>query len=324
MVNYGLVFGKFMPIHNGHLALIQFAKMHCKELIISMSYTLNDPIDRLIRFEWLKQIFENNKQVKLEMHLDDFQDENMELFESTKLWAKFINDKFPRIEAFFCSELYGEPLSFHLNLPCYFFDMDRNKIPISATAIRNNPFKNWLHIPSVVKPYFVKKICLYGPECVGKTSLSKKLAEIFETEYVHEVARDFLIDNENIDERILIEIASKQIELVKNKIKNSNKFLFCDTDAITTQIYAQHYLGNVSQNLKEIENEIKYDFYFLLDIDLEWEYDPLRDLGERRPEMFSIFRENLEKRGIGYEIISGTWNERLEKIKSRVKTMYLI
>lgn len=324
MIHQGLVFGKFMPIHNGHLALIQFAKSHCQELIISMSYTINDPIDRKIRFEWLKQIFENDKQVRLEMHLDDFHDESLELFEATKLWAEFINDKFPHIEAFFCSEPYGEPLSFHLKLPCHYFDIDRNKIPISATAIRNNPFENWTHIPRVVQPYFVKKICLFGPECVGKTSLSEKLAEIFETEFVHEVARDLLSNNENIDEGILIEIASKQIELVKNKIKNSNKFLFCDTDAITTQIYSQHYLGNVSQKLKEIENEIKYDFYFLLDIDLEWQYDPLRDLGDRRAEMFSIFKENLEKRGMVYEIISGRWNGRLEKIKNSLKTMYLI
>ncbi len=324
MINQGLVFGKFMPIHKGHIALIQFAKTHCKELIISMSYTLNDPIDPIIRFEWLKQIFENDKQIKLEKYLDDFHDENLELFEATKLWAEFIKDKFPHINAFFCSESYGEPLSFHLNLPCYIFDMDRNKIPISATAIRNNPFDNWSHIPSVVQPYFVKKICLFGPECVGKTSLSEKLAEIFETEFVHEVARDFLIDNENIDEKILIEIASKQIELVQNNTKKANKFLFCDTDAITTQIYAQHYLGNVPPNLAELEDNIKYDFYFLLDIDLEWEYDPLRDLGDRRPEMFTIFKENLEKRGIAYEVISGNWNERLEKIKSRVKTMFLI
>jgi HTH-type transcriptional repressor of NAD biosynthesis genes len=31
----GLVIGKFMPVHNGHIALINFAASQCDELIVS-------------------------------------------------------------------------------------------------------------------------------------------------------------------------------------------------------------------------------------------------------------------------------------------------
>lgn len=60
----GLVIGKFMPIHNGHVALITFAASQCDELIVSMSYTLEDKINPDLRFEWIKEIFKNQPKIK--------------------------------------------------------------------------------------------------------------------------------------------------------------------------------------------------------------------------------------------------------------------
>ncbi|ARK12958.1 adenylyltransferase/cytidyltransferase family protein [Fibrella sp. ES10-3-2-2] len=52
----GLVFGKFMPVHAGHLALIDFARQQCDQLIVSMSYTATDPIPASVRFGWLTEL----------------------------------------------------------------------------------------------------------------------------------------------------------------------------------------------------------------------------------------------------------------------------
>ena len=237
----GLVFGKFLPLHNGHIALINFAKLHCEHLIVSMSYMPNDPIAPNLRFEWLNELFKDDKSIELVKKLDDFHDESLPIFEATKIWAAFIKQEFPTIEGFFCSENYGEPLSFHLNLPCIYFDIERNTIPISASAIRQNPFKHWQFIPDVVKPYFVKTICLFGPESVGKTVLTEKLAKEFDTVFVHEVARDFLTSND-FDQNTLIQIGEKHYELIIERKKIANKILFCDTEILTTQIYSRHYL----------------------------------------------------------------------------------
>ena len=51
----GLVIGKFMPVYKGHIALIHFAASQCDELIVSMSYTHNDPINFQWRFNWLQK-----------------------------------------------------------------------------------------------------------------------------------------------------------------------------------------------------------------------------------------------------------------------------
>lgn len=318
----GLVFGKFMPLHKGHLALIDFALSQCDEVIVSMSFTPNDPISPNLRYNWLLQIFIDNPRVKVVQYLDDFNDDNLPLFEATKLWADFINREFPDIEAFFCSEDYGEPLAFHLQKPCIVFDKKREEVPISATKIRQNPLQYWEFLPDVVKPYYLKKVCLFGPESVGKTTLSRKLADFFKTEWVQEVARDMLKSNDEIDEQKLIEIGTAQTSLVKEKSQQANNVLFCDTDLITTQIYARHYLGYIPDKLVELEKEVNYDLYILLDIDTIWVEDPLRDLGNKRAEMYQIFLAELEKRKLNYVKINGSWENRMQKAIEVIQKLF--
>ncbi len=319
MYKKALVFGKFMPIHKGHLALIDFAAQQCETLIVSMSYKTDEPIDPYLRFSWLKKIFANKPNIELAFVLDDFDDANLPLFEATKIWADFIKNRFPNIEAFFCSEDYGAPLSHHLGLPCVIFDQKRTHLPVSATKIRESPLRYWDYIPpSVVQPFFVKKVCLYGPESTGKSTLAKDLVAHFNTEFVPEMAREILIDND-ITVSDILRIGHAQIAAVENKLQTANKLLFCDTDTITTQIYAKHYLDFVPEELYRLEKKMPYDLYCLLDIDVPWVADPLRDLGDKRAEMYQIFKENLEKRGILYLNVSGNWAERKEKIISVIQ-----
>ena len=313
MYKKALVFGKFMPIHKGHLALIDFAKSQSESLIVSMSYTPNDPIDPQLRRDWLRQLFENQPNIELAFELDDFNDDGLPLFEATKLWADFIRKRFPDIEAFFCSEDYGAPLSHHLGLPCIVFDKSRTQLPISATKIRAEPLKFWDYIPSVVQPYFVKKICIYGPESTGKSRLTADLARHFETTFAHEIARDLLVDN-NLTAEDLIRIGHAQTQLVLEKTQTANKFLFCDTDLITTQIYAAHYLGATPSELIDLEQQTHYDLYCLLDIDVPWTADPLRDFGDRRAYMYDVFKAELDKREIPYIKILGNWEARKKAV----------
>lgn len=323
MFKLGLVFGKFMPVHNGHLALIEFAKRQCEQIIVSMSYTEIDPISQELRFQWLQNIYLNDKNIILVKHLDDFNDESLNIFDSTKLWANFINKQFPEIDAFFCSEDYGEPLSYHLKLPNIVFDKSRRIFPVSATKIRLNPFKYWDFIPGEVKPYFVKKICIYGPESVGKSVLTIELANIFQTNFVHEVARDFLFDNHNIDTDLITKIAKTHSEFIFESLKSSNKLLFCDTDIITTQIYANHYLGYIPEVLFELEKKTQYDLYLLLNIDVPWVYDPLRDLKNKRDEMYLIFKNELIVRKIKFIEINGSWDVRKQIAVSSINHLLI-
>lgn len=313
----GLVIGKFMPIHQGHIALIEFARKQCDELIVSMSYTSNDPIPHTLRFAWLKEIFKDAPAIIEEESLDDFDDDTLAWPERTKLWADFIQNRFPPIDVLFSSEEYGEAFAAHLSIPHISFDVSRSATPISATLIRQSPYHYWSFIPKIVQPYFVKKVCFYGTESTGKSTMTRRMAEIFQTEYVPEVARELITSNHfSVDD--IIKIGHAQTQRVLEKTKTANKILFCDTDLITTQIYSHRYLKKVPPILYELEKQVQYDAYFFFDIDTYWVADGLRDLGSEREKMKRIFLLELEKRKIAYHLVTGSWEEKENFIRQQV------
>ena len=311
-----------MPIHNGHIALINFASAQCDELIVSMSFTPNDPIPAELRFNWIRQIFQNQPNIIPAIIVDDFDNEALPLIERTKLWSIRMGEVYPKIDILFSSEDYGAPFAMNMAAEHILFDQQRSAIPVSATLIRNAPFKHWAYIPDVVKPYFVKKVCLYGPESTGKSTMAEKMAKHYRTVFVPEVARELITSNDiTIDD--IIKIGQAQTNRVKEMTNIANKIVFCDTDLITTKIYAKYYLNQVPDILNKLENEISYDLYFLLDIDVAWVADHLRDFGDRRLEMFNLFKSELDKRGINYILISGGYEEREEKIIKIIDDMLM-
>lgn len=314
-----------MPVHAGHLALIDFAARQCDRLTVSMSVTPDDPIDPIRREGWLRTLLANRrtasgKLIEVVVEPDDFHDPGLPLWEATKAWAAFIRRRFPDIDCFFCSEEYGAPLSEHLGLPCVYFDKARQQVPVSATQIRQSPFRYWDYIPDVVRPYFVKRVCLYGPESVGKTTTGRQLADYYQTEFVHEVARDMVFDNQfTVDD--IIQIGHAQTRAVLEATGRANKLLICDTDVITTQIYSDVYLHQIPPVLFELEQQVHYDLYLLLDIDVPWVADGLRDLGNRRQELFNRFKAELDIRQIPYVRVSGDWPIRWKMILEAVDAL---
>jgi HTH-type transcriptional repressor of NAD biosynthesis genes len=305
----GLIIGKFMPIHAGHVGLIRFARQHCDELIVSMSYTPLDPINEQLRFNWIKEIFKDDPKITIEISLDNFDNERLPMTERIKIWGNFLRKRFPPVDVIFSSELYGELLAFELGANHRPFDLGRTQFPVSASQIRTSPFTYWQFIPQEVKPYYVKKVCFYGAESTGKSTMAKRMAEIYQTEFVPEVAREIISSNDFAMDDI-IRIGNAQTQRVKDKLKIANKILFCDTDVITTQIYSRQYLHQVPEVLIKLEKEISYDLYFLFYPDVPWVADGLRDLGSQREEMAKIFEEELSTRRIQPIPVKGTWTER--------------
>ena len=100
------------------------------------------------------------------------------------------------------------------------------------------------------------------------------------------------------------------------------KIIFCDTDAITTEIYSRHYLGEVPKEVYDAQNELQYDHYFYLTYQgTPWVKDPLRDLGDQREEMDIKFREALNTRGIYPWYLNGTWEERFAVAEQKINDL---
>ncbi|MEZ0611362.1 AAA family ATPase [Fibrella sp. WM1] len=163
----------------------------------------------------------------------------------------------------------------------------------------------------------IKKVCIYGPESVGKTTLAEKLAEDFGTNFVPEMARSIITSN-RFTLNDIISIGHMQTEMIFLSEPTANKILFCDTDLITTQIYSNLYFNFIPPILYELEQKVKYDAYLFLDIDVPWVADNLRNFGTRRSEMMEIFIHELEKRNISFTMISGNFIERFNAAKEVV------
>ncbi|WKZ59081.1 MAG: ATP-binding protein [Cyclobacteriaceae bacterium] len=168
----------------------------------------------------------------------------------------------------------------------------------------------------------LKLICFYGPESTGKSVMAKKIAEQYNTVFVPEVARELITTND-FNREDIITIGRKQTERIFQQVRKANKFLICDTDLITTQIYSRHYLGVVPPVLYEFEKMVEYDQYFLFDIDVPWVNDGLRDLGEmnKRREMYDLFKAELERRSISWIDVRGSWEERTQIITRAIDKM---
>lgn len=152
--------------------------------------------------------------------------------------------------------------------------------------------------------------------------MAKKIAEQYNTVFVPEVARELITTND-FNREDIITIGRKQTERIFQQVRKANKFLICDTDLITTQIYSRHYLGVVPPVLYEFEKMVEYDQYFLFDIDVPWVNDGLRDLGEmnKRREMYDLFKAELERRSISWIDVRGSWEERFKIVTTHIDQM---
>lgn len=323
----GLVIGKFMPLTKGHIGLIEFGAKNCDKLIVAVCTLKSEPIDGELRFNWVKKHFYNNRNIEV-IHItnEDLPSSSESSRYISKIWAEYLQSLCPEVNIIFASEKYGEYVAEYMNAKYMLFDVERKTIPISATKVRENPFKYWDYIPEVVKPFYIKKVCIYGPDSCGKSTMTMDLARYYKTAFVPEVARNMfewsnlLIDNLNMNQ--LEQFAKMQYESVDSMKHFADKILFCDSDNITTQIYADVYCGYVTEEIKKYE--LSYDLFLFLDIDTPYIEEGQRNLKNRRKEMRQRFMRELDKRSIDYVLISGSWEERFEKAVRAIDNRFFL
>lgn len=165
------------------------------------------------------------------------------------------------------------------------------------------------------------KVCLFGPESVGKTTASHALAAKHPgTVVVPEVARDMVFDSDfTLDDIERIAEAQTAAVMKAERKYTPDALIVCDTDVITTALYSQIYLGSVPESVTALESAVTYDLYLLFDVDVPWVADGLRDLGDRRQEIYAMFKAALDDRGIEYVHVRGDWDARARIIDGAVQ-----
>lgn len=171
------------------------------------------------------------------------------------------------------------------------------------------------------------RIVLFGPESTGKTTLSKQLAQYFNTIAVPEYAREYLqhkMDHKgNICEyHDLVPICKGQLALENDAVDSAYKFLFCDTDALETWTYSHMYFDKAPSKIAHIIGNTHYELYLLMDVDIPWVEDDLRDRPDDREEIMNRFRQALEDHDKNYTVISGVGNQRFKNALAAITNHY--
>lgn len=157
----------------------------------------------------------------------------------------------------------------------------------------------------------IKKIAIVGPESTGKSTMSSYLAKYYNTVWIPEFAREYC---EKLTEppawQDEVNMFYGQVALEEELLPKANQLLICDTTFITVKIWSDYTFGKSPQEVLDELPKRPYDLYLLLNIDLPWEDDPLRDFPNLREHFMEVWYKELNELNANYKVISGSGSER--------------
>ena len=155
------------------------------------------------------------------------------------------------------------------------------------------------------------RVVLTGSESVGKTTLARRLAERYGVEVVPEFVRDYAARKQaRLDFSDHGPIAKGQMALEDEYIGRAESLLIQDTDLVSTVVYCNHYFGKCPAFIEEAAIRRMPTMYLLLDIDVPWISDGVRDRGDRRQQVQELFAETLAQFAAPVTVVRGTWDAR--------------
>lgn len=313
----GLTLGKFAPFHKGHQLMIEMDE------VIVLIY--DDPIINIPladRAGWIRKIYPRITVLEGDNSPNDtgYTPEIMKIQEDYVL--EILNGK--QVSHFYSSEPYGQHMSIALNAIDRQVNLSRNKIPISATKIREDSFKYKKFIHPVVYKDLITKVVLLGAPSTGKSTLAEKLAKHFNTQWMPEYGREYWEEHQ-VDNRLtlddLLVIAETHIQKEDAFVLASNQYLFSDTNAITTYLFSLDYHGKALKKLEDLAKkaETRHDVIFVCDTDIPYDDTWDRSGDVKRKEFQQRILDDLKLRNLNYHILQGSIEERVLKVEQTLK-----
>ncbi len=327
----GMVLGKFLPPHRGHLHLIETAARAVDELIVVVGSLDREPIPGDLRLTWLRELLPGIQVVHLDQELPQLPEEHPDFWD---LWRESLRAVLGQdVDVVFASETYGERLAAELGAHYVPVDPERLLHGVSGTMVRADPFACAGYLPANVQAFFDFRICVAGPESTGKTTLARGLASHFGGVFVPEYARTFLEAKgrdptlEDMHVIAAMQRASSQRGSALVGTDRAQMLYVLDTDALATVAWSEFLFGRVDDRVHQIATfpGEAPDLTLVLRPDVPWVADPIRYAQHRGEAFFARTLELLEQTQRRYLVIEGSdWLDREAAAISAVRQLLAI
>lgn len=321
------VFGKFLPFHKGHEAMINFALSKCDFLTVLICCSDKENIKDTYRKDWVEKSFKNEKNIEIRTfnYSESELPNTSETSESvSKIWADIFKRQFPDYSLLITSEEYGNFVATFMNIQHISFDISKKLFPVSATDVRNNLFVNWDFLPDSVKPDFAIKVVVLGTESTGKTTLTEKLSKYFNCSLVSEAAREIIANSNDFSFNDLYLVASEHAKRIEKAILANSPLVIIDTDIHTTKSYSRFIFEKELEISADIYNANRANIYLYLNNDVEYLQDGTRLSEVERNLLDLSHRQVLKDHNIDIIEIKGDWEDRFEVAVEHIKKLIAI
>jgi NadR type nicotinamide-nucleotide adenylyltransferase len=156
----------------------------------------------------------------------------------------------------------------------------------------------------------IVSIAVTGTESTGKSTLCDALAAHYHTIYVPEQSRIYLEQRgRQWQYEDVLAIARQQQAANLAALRTNYPIVFCDTELIAIKVWLQFYNLHCPRWIDAAIAADSYTHYLLMDIDMPWVADALRQNPNDRQKLFKAFVHELQWYSKPYTIVSG--NEKL-------------
>jgi HTH-type transcriptional regulator, transcriptional repressor of NAD biosynthesis genes len=321
----GLVVGKFAPLHRGHELVLQTAQSQCQRVVV-LCYSHPDfpTMPSPTRAGWIRALYPN---------LEVYEPQNPPPNDSSDFAHRefvrhWLEDNSQTVDAVFGSDDYLHGFAAHLGAVPVVVDAARAAVPISGTRLRQAPTGLLGFVSPVVRRHLefwmqpVQKVVFLGAESTGKSTLTTRMAQEYSTTFVAEYGREvWERKNGQLELEDYIHIAKTHRQLEDAAVLRAKRFLFVDTNAITTMFLGYAYEGGGLPELTELAREAhtRYHHVFLCADDIPFSQDGWRDDAVWRSRAQGMVRYDLAVRGLAYTEVHGDLEARAKQVKATLE-----
>jgi HTH-type transcriptional repressor of NAD biosynthesis genes len=320
----GLTLGKFAPLHKGHQHVIETALAETDHVIV-LIYNCPEladcpPLD--IRAQWIRDLYSEVEVIEAWDGPTEIGDTPEIKNRHEEYIKKILSGR--KVTHFYSSEFYGDHVSKALGAINRQIDDKRKSYPISGTQVRQDPFacREYIH-PRVYRDLIINVVFLGAPS-TGKSTIAELMAKEYSTVWMPEYGREYW-EKHQIERRLtrdqLVEIAEGHLLREEELLYKANRYLFTDTNAITTYMFSIYYHGTAHEKLQALAKyvESRYDLVFVCDVDIPYD-DTWDRSGETNRKVFQEqITADLDARKIPYFILKGSIKERVKFIGNILK-----